>query len=250
MPARCLRSSPSKLVDCAAAVVHRRGLHAQQMPTSQRPTASRRGRCYLYVEAKRQLFDLVAVNAMRAAVREAAVPPRPHPEAGRDPPLRARAVIAQSQLPPTLAKALPESACTRAPRARGDRERAYGHAVRPTGGHQAHGSLGPRLPRTGRAVVRGRSRRPHRVGSRSTSTSGSAATFPVRMPDHVGPASSRDGHILSVPPAIPTRIPRSWTRRSRSRRLQFHICRAFIRGMTPMAIKKKSGRRADSTVCA
>jgi AcrR family transcriptional regulator len=95
-----------KLVDCATAVFIERGYTLTQMADVAAALGVAKGTLYLYVESKEALFDLVAryADAPRPFAKRPSLPVHtPKPGAT----LRyVRERIAQSQVPPTLAKAL------------------------------------------------------------------------------------------------------------------------------------------------
>jgi len=95
-----------QLVDCATAVFIERGYTLTQMADVAAALGVAKGTLYLYVEGKEALFDLVAryADAPRPFAKRPSLPVRtPKPGAT----LRyVRERIAQSQVPPTLAKAL------------------------------------------------------------------------------------------------------------------------------------------------
>jgi len=95
-----------QLVDCATAVFIERGYTLTQMADVAAALGVAKGTLYLYVEGKEALFDLVAryADAPRPFAKRPSLPVRtPKPGAT----LRyVRERIAQSQVPPTLARAL------------------------------------------------------------------------------------------------------------------------------------------------
>ena len=95
-----------QLVDCAAAVFIERGYTLTQMADVAAALGVAKGTLYLYVESKEALFDLVAryADAPRPFGKRPSLPVHtPKPGAT----LRyVRERIAQSQVPPTLARAL------------------------------------------------------------------------------------------------------------------------------------------------
>lgn len=95
-----------QLVDCATAVFIERGYTLTQMADVAAALGVAKGTLYLYVEGKEALFDLVAryADAPRPFAKQPSLPVRtPKPGAT----LRyVRGRIAQSQVPPTLARAL------------------------------------------------------------------------------------------------------------------------------------------------
>ena len=95
-----------QLVDCATAVFIERGYTLTQMADVAAALGVAKGTLYLYVEGKEALFDLVAryADAPRPFAKRPSLPVRtPKPGAT----LRyVRERIAQSQVPPTLARGL------------------------------------------------------------------------------------------------------------------------------------------------
>ena len=95
-----------QLVDCATAVFIERGYTLTQMADVAEALGVAKGTIYLYVESKEALFDLVAryADAPRPFAKKPSLPVRT-PKAGAT--VRyVRERLAQSAVPPTLAKAL------------------------------------------------------------------------------------------------------------------------------------------------
>jgi AcrR family transcriptional regulator len=95
-----------QLVDCATAVFMDRGYTLTQMADVAAALGVAKGTIYLYVESKEALFDLVAryADAPRPFAKKPALPVRT-PKAGAT--LKyVRERLAQSGVPPTLARAL------------------------------------------------------------------------------------------------------------------------------------------------
>src|SRR5262245_14257174 len=95
-----------QLVDCATAVFIERGYTLTQMADVAAALGVAKGTLYLYVESKEALFDLVAryADAPRPFAKKPSLPVRtPKPDAT----LRyVRERLAQSGVPPTLARVL------------------------------------------------------------------------------------------------------------------------------------------------
>ena len=106
MPRTIPADRVEQLVDCATAVFIERGYTLTQMADVATALGVAKGTLYLYVESKEALFDLVAryADAPRPFAKRPSLPVRtPKPGAT----LRyVRERIAQSQVPPMLARAL------------------------------------------------------------------------------------------------------------------------------------------------